>query len=197
VSATRRLLVLLSAGAWVGCQTDPVEHICPDVAYGELVITEVRGDQDPDDSLGQWIEIYNASGLEQDLIGLHLRLRTLDGSSDDRIIIRRSVPIAADGYAVIGLGPDDARPDGVDYGAGADAGTAMFSIGVIDLDGCDDTLDDTVYADRLQYSNGLPGLGTYSLGTAPPTADGNDMLVNWCTNLTPAGTPGVANPPCP
>ena len=39
-------------------------------------------------------------------------------------------------------------------------------------------------------------VGTYSLGVAPDETE-NDVPAAWCTNPTPEGTPGEANPPCP
>jgi hypothetical protein len=182
-------------GGIAGCEHDPAEHICPDVTDGGLVVTELRGDQDPDDALGQWIEIYNASGVDLDLAGLVVRLRSLDGSRDDRILVRTPVTIGTDSYAVIALG-DSSPGEYVDYVAGTDAGAVMPSTGAIDLDACDD-LPTLQFADQLLFRNGLPSTGTYSLGLAPPTAIGNDMDPNWCTNPDPMGTPGEANPACP
>jgi len=189
VSAARSLIPIVVALV-AGCETDPAEHVCPDLASGGLVITEVRGDQDPNDTLGEWIELYNASGTEQDLIGLHIRLRKIDGSADDRVIVRRSVVVAADAYVVIGLGLDAARPAYVDYAAGNDASDAMFPNGAIDVDGCADQADQLIY-------NNLPSTGTYSYGLVPPTADGNDVAANWCTSTAPEGTPGAPNDPSP
>ena len=143
-----RRLLLIVVGLCAGCETDPVEHICPDVPGGGLVITELRGDQDPDDELGQWVELYNATGGELDLIGLHVRLRSLDGSKDDLIIVRRSLVVAADDYVVIGLGLDELRPAAIDYAAGTDAGTAMNETGAVDVDACDDPGTDQ-FADFL------------------------------------------------
>lgn len=160
------------------------------------MVTELRGDQDPDDDHGQWVELYNASGAELDLLGLHVRLRSLSGSTDDTIIIRRSLVVPADGYTVIGLGPDETRPADIDYAAGSDAGTALSPTGAVDFKACDDVEDDQ-FADSLRYDAGLPSIGTYSLGLAPPTATGNDVTTNWCTNPSPYGTPGGPNPPCP
>jgi hypothetical protein len=176
-------------GGVAGCERDPAEHICPDVADGGLVVTELSRD----DNLGQWMEIYNASGVDLDLAGLVIRLRSLDGSRDDRILIRAPVSIGVDGYAVVALGTM-APGAFVDYLAGTDAGMDMPSTGAIDVDACDD-LAAMAFADQLQFRNGLPATGTYSLGLSPPTAIGNDMEANWCTD--PVGTPGEENNPCP
>lgn len=184
-------LVLIVVVLVAGCEREPVDAICPAIGAGGLVISEVRGDQDPDDTLGHWVELYNGSGGALDVIGLHVRLRKIDGSADDLILIRRSVTVGNGEYVVIGLGPDDMRPADVDYAAGTDAAEVMFDIGAIDVDGCDD-----VAADQIIYQ-GLPSTGTYSFGLTPPTSLGNDEDADWCTNPTPGGTPGAANPPCP
>jgi hypothetical protein len=189
------IVVAAAATSGTGCERDPAEHICPDVAGGGLVVTELRGDQDPDDTRGQWIELYNASGVALDLTGLVVRLRSLDGSRDDRILVRTPVSIDVDGYVVIGLGVASPGPY-VNYVAGTDAGDAMPATGAIDVDACDD-LDAIDFADQFIFRTSLPGTGTYSLGLSPPTSDGNDDDANWCTNPDPMGTPGAANPPCP
>lgn len=171
------------------CARDPFGE-CADIAAGDLVITEFRGDQNPDDGLGQWLELYNASGHSLDLLGLKLRFRNLTGSTETPVIVRRSVEVAADGYVVLGLFLDDSsRPSYVDYGFGEDFGMAWLSSAAVDLESCG------VRIDRATYSS-LPKTGTYSFGGALDI-DSNDIPAMWCTNATPAGTPQMANPPCP
>jgi hypothetical protein len=184
------IVVVVSAGAGAGCVRDPAEHVCPELAEGSLVVTELRGAQaaaEPDQS--QWIELFNASGAAVDLHGLVLRVRKVDGSSEDRIIVRTPVSVAADDYVVIGVGFD--QPAHVDYAAGGDTGTDLLENAALQIELC------AAQADEARYV-GLPSPGTYSLGTAPPTAADNDIAANWCNLDTPAeGTPGAANPPCP
>ena len=79
--------------------------------------TELRGPQDPD-SWGQWIELHNATGSDLDLEGTLVDLQSIGGSIHDRILVRRSLPIDAGAYVVLGDYPDDDRPDHVDYGFG-------------------------------------------------------------------------------
>jgi hypothetical protein len=184
------LVVAASAGAAAGCVRDPAEHVCPALAEGSLVVTELRGAQamaEPDQS--QWIELYNASGGPVELEGLVVRVRKVDGSGEDRIIVRGPVSVAADDYVVIGIGFE--QPPHVDYAAGGDTGTDLLENAAIQVEVCDDQADDARYV-------GLPSPGTYSLGTTPPSAVDNDLAANWCNLDTPAeGTPGAANPPCP
>ena len=54
----------------VGCARDPVDAVCPQLTAGDLVLTEVRGPQNPEDTDGPWIELFNATNDSID----HLRL---------------------------------------------------------------------------------------------------------------------------
>jgi hypothetical protein len=180
------------------CVRDAEPAICPDVAKGDLVITELRGAQSGADTYGQWIELYNATGAELDLLGLQLEFKKLDGGATAHVIVRRSLSVAADGYVVLGRAADDDRPKGVDYGMGTDFATSWFNGAGITVTACGVKIDELLYTS-------LPTGGTYSLGAMPPTTAANDLATAWCTNATPGtdttqlglpGTPGAANPPC-
>ncbi len=187
--------------------------ICPDVAVGELVITELRGPQAGAalDTGGQWIELHNGSGADLDLLGLQLRPRTLGGDRQPRIIVRTSLVVAAGDYVVLG-GVDDleAPPATLDYNWYPDFtsddrdsdsrldASDLFDVGALDVEACGVRIDRIVYPD-------LPGSGTYAFGPAPD-ATGNDTTTAWCTDVTDdadattvglPGTPGAANRPCP
>ena len=54
---------------------EPAETVCPQLAAGDLVVSEVRGPQRPEDASGAWVEIFNASGREVDLLGIKVRFR--------------------------------------------------------------------------------------------------------------------------
>lgn len=184
-----RLLGLFVALA-VGCVRDPAPAECPAIGVGDLVVTEVRGPQKPEDALGVWIELYNASGATIDLEGTKIRFRKKDGSSEVPVIVRRSVTVAAGAYAVLGLVNDDAtRPDYIDYGFATDFHQGFLPAAAVDVEACGTRIDRAVY-------DVLPDVGTYSLGVAPDETE-NDVPAAWCTNPTPEGTPGEANPPCP
>src|SRR5262249_629577 len=139
-------------------------------------------EQDGTDTLGQWVEVFNRSGGEVDLQGLKLRIRKLDGTNDLRIPIRRSVTVAADGYVVLGEATDaeGSRPDYVDYGFLADFDQDWYAAGAVSIEGCG---TDAPSIDVVTY-NALPDSGTYSLGLAAPTADGNDDASNWCPDVS-------------
>lgn len=180
-----------AAAMAAGCTRDPAPAECPDVAVGDLVVTEFRGPQTPDDALGTWVELYNASSGSIDLEGVKIRFRKKDGSSEVPVIVRRSLPVAAGAYVVLGLVPDDAsRPSNIDYGFASDFHVGFLAAAAVDVEACGERIDRATY-------DVLPKTGTYSLGVTPPTADDNDVPANWCTNATSEGTPKQANPTCP
>jgi hypothetical protein len=170
------------------CAHDPEAAICPEAGPGDLVITELSGEE----STTQWVELYNA-GSEVDLEGAVLELLSIDGSVDLRLMVRRSLVVAGGDYVVLGMGGDADRPDHVDYGFGADFETdsdpASFpSSGGLWLTACAAEADDVPRFD-------MPPEGTLALGTDPPTEAANDDDASWCAD--PTGTPGESNPPCP
>ena len=181
----RVLAVVLIAAA--GCVRAPAKAECPSLGAGDLVITEIRGDDD--DTLGPWVEVYNASGDRVDLLGTQVRFRKRDGSSETDVIVRRSLEVAPGSYTVLGLFPDDAmRPAFVDYGFAADYHTSWLTSAAVDVEACSQLVDRAIY-------DSLPDVGTFSLGTQPPDATANDFPASWCTDAT--GTPQQANNPCP
>jgi hypothetical protein len=196
-----------------GCVRDPVP--CDlDVEEGELVVTEIRGPQDPDDTRGQWFELWNATDRRLDLAGLRGTIRPLDGSPVDGeldlvFIVREPVPVEPGAYVVLGTLPLDAarRPE-VDYSVSGDFRreppvVEQLSGGVVELPpdenadprdlfanarlqlyACDRLVDEVIYAE-------LPSMGTRSLdGRLVPSADDNDDPANWCADATPAPTEG-------
>ncbi|MEO8698864.1 MAG: lamin tail domain-containing protein [Kofleriaceae bacterium] len=181
------LRAVVIASLFAACSRDELDT-CPVVAPGELVVTEVQGDGDPLN--GSWIELFNASGGSIDLEGARIRFRRKDGSSEVPVLVRRPLTVNAGEYIVLGKYLDTDRPAHVDYGFVEDFEDAWLSAAAIDLENCG------LRIDLAQY-DALPEIGTFSLGTDPPTADANDLATAWCTNATPAGTPGAANPVCP
>lgn len=191
LAASLAILMALSA-----CERDAEEALCPDVSTGGLIVTEVRGPQNPADATnGEWIELYNASGSSLDLEGIRVRFRRKDGSSEIPIIVRETTPVAAGAYVVLGLFLNDgSRPAHVDYGFAGDFTESWLAAAAIDVESCGARIDRAVY-------DVLPKMGTFSFG-AMPNADVNDDPRMWCTNSTMMGTaypgtPKQANPPCP
>ena len=179
-----------AVGLTAGCVRDPLEQKCPTVGVGDIVVTEFRGQQSPDDGSPTWVELYNASTSSIDLEGTKIRFRKKDGSSEVDVLVRRSVTVAASAYAVLGLVPDEERPSFIDYGFVDDFHVGFLPAAAVDVEACGTRIDRAIY-------DVLPKTGSYSLGTNPPNANDNDIPTAWCTNATPAGTPKQANPVCP
>jgi hypothetical protein len=174
----------------VGCVRDPAPAECPPAGVGDLVITEFRGPQNPEDLLGVWVELYNASGSTLDLEGTKVRFRRKDGSSEVSILVRRSLSVSAGSYAVLGLVNDDeTKPASIDYGFASDFHMGFLTAAAVDVEACGTLIDRAVY-------DVLPRTGTFSLG-GTPDATQNDIPAAWCVNATPEGTPKQANPACP
>jgi hypothetical protein len=189
------VLYVLVAGSGAGCVRDPADRICPDIAKGDLVITEIGGPQTGAETLKPFIELFNSSGSSIDLIGVRLRFRRLTGDEIGSFIVRREVTAAAGGYTVLGLDLDVSEEPYLDYGFSVDFHSAWPSAAAVDVYSCD------VSIDQVKYDS-LPKTGTYSLGTMPPTEEANDLPANWCTDATTnansfPGTPQRANTACP
>ena len=183
--------VLLVTWTLAGCVRDPVESICPEVGEGALVVTEIRGPQSPDDALGPWIEIYNATNATVDLEGTRIRFRRNDGASEVPVLVRRGVTVGAGGYVVLGLFDDGLMPEHVDYGFAGDHRASWLSAATIDVESCGQLIDRTRY-------DSLPRMGSRALETLPPDATANDLPDSWCTIDTMVGasypgSPGLEN----
>jgi hypothetical protein len=194
--AIKQLAVML-VGAIVlsSCVRDPVAAVCPTQDVGALVISEVRGDQtSSSDTLGQWVEIYNASNSSIDLAGLTLRIKRKDGGATSTILVTKSIELASHGYATLGRFADDGSKPYIDFGYDNQVTAGLYTSGAIDLLSCETLIDRVIY-------DGLPRTGTYNLSPASgaPTATNNDQSTSWCTDATAgaAGTPKGANHPCP
>lgn len=163
---------------------------------GDLVITEVM--QNPDavsDGLGEWIEVFNASGLEVQLQDLELESGGEDFSvsdalalaPNDRVVIGATTDTAANGGAPVDLA----------WGTGTltlGNGTATLVLGY-----------GTLVLDEIRWDNGVtfPDPQGASMALEPGAdAVANDAGSAWCEGATPygdgdLGTPGAANLPCP
>lgn len=204
-----------------GCGRDALPDICPDVDVGELVISELRGEQsgmDSSDSFGDYIEVYNASGRTLNLQGLHVRLRAA-GGKELEVFVRESFEVSPGAYAVVGTGLPMGRPDSVldpvawyavgwDIGGGNPQENAYpknlmpYNAGFVELEACGVLIDETEF--KLLS---LPTAGTIACGNAqnPPSADDNDDVPGgcWCVDangvggqqLLGAGLPGSPGEP--
>lgn len=194
-----------AVAAALSCGRDPLERVCPDIAAGDLVITEIRGKQsDPADTYGQWIEVYNPTDAAIPLGGITFYLYKLDGSGDFRFLIRDlDAEVPAGGYAVL-AGEAAGDKDFATYTFTSDEDGSLYAAAIIEVYSCENEVD------RMLYRS-LPALGTLSLdGAVPPSAELNDTTDDpiWCVDATPPdpnepkielgirGTPGEANRPC-
>jgi hypothetical protein len=197
-----RAVALVSIIAVGGCVRDPAEAICPPIGAGDLVVTELRGPQSPDDSLGPWIELYNASNAAIDLDGIKVRFgdgQTYTMGSTDyddflAILVRRSLTVTAGTYVVLGMFEDTRAPAHVDYGFVLDFHVPWPAKAVIGVESCG------VEIDHMDYES-LEDTGSYSFGGAPD-ADANDLRARWCSDKTAVsstfpGTPRAPNKACP
>lgn len=187
--------------ALAGCVREPLEQICPAVAPGDLVITEIRGPQSGSDTWGEWIELYNASSGAIDLEGLQVRVRRLDGGADATIIVRLpGISVGAGEYIVLGKFVPQEEPDHVDYGYVVDMESDLYDSAAVEIMACDVEIDQAIYRN-------LPSQGTWALdGAITPTAEANDDDAAWCNDdvdimdpmeLGIPGTPGAMNLVCP
>jgi len=179
----------------VGCTRDPAEAVCPEIAEGALVITEIGGPQTGNDLLREFVELYNASGQTIDLLGIKVRFRRRDGSSEVAVLVRRSLPAAAGSYTVLGRDDDLDLETYLDYGFATDFSESWLGAAAVDVEACGTQIDRAIY-------DSLPRTGTYSLGSMPPTGEANDLPANWCTDATInansfPGSPQQANAACP
>jgi hypothetical protein len=175
---------------------------CPEVAEGELVVTEIRGAQSPEPGYGEWIEIYNASPDAVDLTGLRVSLTKLvDGTAAGSFVLRSgALEVAPGGYFVLGRFRRGEEPSYIQYGYANDYNADLPGGAAVDIESCG------VLVDRMIYRS-LPSEGTYTLNGAiePPEDAENDNEDSWCVDLiedgdTPTmgirGTPGEKNIPC-
>lgn len=186
------------------CVRDPLPRVCPTIEAGALVITEIRGSQTGADTYGQWIEIYNASDADIDLVGLSLRGIKTDGAGDFEFLVRDpDVTLGPGEYAVL-AGVGAGGHDFAAYDFSDEEGRSFYSSGILSLYSCDALVDRVLY-------RGLPATGTLALdGAVTPDAAANDDSADpiWCVDQTPAqpgepmtelglrGTPGESNRPC-
>ncbi len=164
-----------------------------------MQITELRGPQDDEDGLGQWIEIAYAGQGEADLAGLELRIRPLDGEAPSIVPVRGRFPVQPGDRVVIGVerAAADAAPSlppDADLGTGTDHVGDLPNEAIVELYACG---EEVIY-------RALPEAGTRALD--PDAADNGDVDGDaWCDDAREAmrddalvrpGSPGEENPDC-
>ncbi len=168
----------------------------PDV--GELVISEIM--QNPsaaEDTLGEWFEVWNASGSPLELEGV-----TLMDAGSDSFTIETSVVLPPGDFLVLGASGDVGINGGISVDFVYDR--AMFQLGNGDdeviLASPGGLLIDSVYYDGGAYFPDPTG-ASMSLDPSMMDAAANDNPDTWCTATTPTGggdlgSPGGVNPSC-
>ena len=198
----------------VACGREALPEVCPVVDVGELVISELRGNQAEADTFGHYVEIYNAAGKTVNLEGLRLRLREA-GGDELSVLVRDPIELPAGGYAVIAPGGDEIEnslPNWADYGVGWDISGGnptpdpddpndvlrypddllRYGSAFVELEGCGGELIDVMfYGDAGLGSRELPGAGTLACGnatTAPNASDNDNANAGcWCVDDQDAG----------
>ncbi len=149
---------------------------------GEIVVSEVMMDPTAlSDSLGEWIELHNATQSVLTLEGCVIS----DDRNDDFVLEALALP--ANGYLVLGRS-EQAAPR-VDH---VYSGMTLTNTGdeiVITCNG--------VTVDRVAYAAGYPRPAGHpmQLDATTLTAAANDLPDAWCAAVD-AGTPGAANAAC-
>jgi len=153
-----------------------------------LVVTEISGAQDTG-TLGEWIELYNASSDTIALLGTRIELTTLDGGSTQEFTVRSDRSVAAGSYVTLGRFADGSEPAHIDYGYSDELNDSLLSTAAIEIIVCGLEVDQAVY-------RGLPSDGSLAFdGALAPSSVENDNETNFCVDGT-GGTPGQENPPC-
>lgn len=170
---------------------------------GDLAISELRGKQTGTDTWGQWIELYNTTAGEIEIVGLTLNIRKLDGSGERDIVVRdRDISVAGQDYIVMGRQSGE-LPAHVDYGYEDDFSSDLYVDAILQVYACEEMVDQVVYRD-------LPSAGAWAFdGSLTLTAVSNDVEDDWCnddadpppqdggtTQEGLPGTPGEVNRPC-
>jgi len=164
---------------------------------GDIVVTEFMNDSGAvSDTVGEWLELYNSTGLDIDLNGW-----TLKDDGSDSHTFTTSIIVPAGSYFVMGRGADSTVNGGVNldhsYGDG------VFSM----ANGADEIVllsPSSVEIDRIVYGvGGFPDGGPgFSISLDPNQLAGdNNLAANWCLSTSvfgdgDSGTPGVENDAC-
>ena len=164
---------------------------------GDIVVTEFMNDSGAvSDTVGEWLELYNSTGLDIDLNGW-----TLKDDGSDSHTFTTSIIVPAGSYFVMGRGADSTVNGGVNldhsYGDG------VFSM----ANGADEIVllsPSSVEIDRIVYGvGGFPYGGPgFSISLDPNQLAGdNNLAANWCLSTSvfgdgDSGTPGVENDAC-
>ena len=164
---------------------------------GDIVVTEFMNDSDAvSDTVGEWLELYNATGSDIDLNGW-----TLKDDGSDSHTFTTSIIVPAGSYFVMGRGADSTVNGGVNL-------DHSYGDGVFTMANAADEIvllsPRSVEIDRIVYGvGGFPDGGPgFSISLDPNQLAGdNNLAANWCLSTSvfgagDYGTPGVENDAC-
>lgn len=170
----------------------------PDLAEGDLVITEIMANLDGDDDGLEWFEIYNTTDMEITLAGLEIR----EAADDGEAFVVEAGSVGAGEYFVF-----------VQTATAIESGeVSTYDWGGVDVFRLGNTADEIVIlagdveVDRVEYDEeadpAWPNTNATSLTFGgDPTVDDNNDPTEWCEaetlyDGTNAGTPGADNDSC-
>ena len=187
------------------CASCTAEACIGDLSAGDLVITEVMPNPDAcgdRDNAGEYIEVYNATGMTVDLNCLELT----DGG-DHYGFVEESTVVGAGAYAVLQRRGDEYCYDAALAAAGAPTAVYRKKVSLnntedsITLSYGDVAFDSVSYTSDWPFSAGVSiEFSTDLLGESPTVA--NDSVESWCGSdgmiegTADMGSPGVANGDC-
>ena len=183
-------------GCSAGCQ---LEGIAGPIAVGALVITEimpysVSGSSDN----GEWLEVFNGTNSNIDLVGVVLRYKTLSHTIAAK---GGNTVVPAGGYLVLGRSTDKVANGGAAVGYSYGTTIQMSNAGgTLSLESGSTVIDTVTYASGSGWPTLTKGVAV-QLDETKTDAVSNDSGANWCNATTPfgtalSGTPGAVNGSC-
>ena len=188
------------ANATFRCDGDGCQYTgatVADLAAGDLLVTEVM--QNPaavDDDLGEWFEVYNASGVDVLLTDLEVQ-----DAISDRWVVADFLVAQAGSILVFGPNEDSGTNGGVSLDLAYDRGDLTLGNSWDELY----LVYDYSIIDDVEWDNGVdfpdPAGASMSLDPDFMSLTGNDDGANWCEGASSygdgdLGTPGAANDEC-
>jgi hypothetical protein len=176
--------------------TDPGPLTVADLGAGDLVISEVMINPcEVEWLMGQWVEVYNATGQDVELDGLGFQ-----GDRGMGFTVGTSLELPSDGYVVFGYSADTRLNGGapVDFEWGGRFWFEEERARIELLSGA--TVIDAVRLERIYDWYECAG---YSLDPTALDAVSNDDSASWCLGSSSygpygnIGTPGADNDGCP
>jgi len=175
--------------------TGPAPLPVDDARVGGIIVSEIMKDPDGvSDSAGEWLEIYNTTGLSWELEGLEV-----SDAGGDSFTVSGSLVIGPYEWIVFGVDDDLATNGGV---------TVDYVWSGFELGNDDDEVvlsNSTSVIDEVAYDGGSsfpdPTGASLSLNPVLYNSSANDSGSSWCTATSSwagddLGTPGSANDGC-